>query len=133
MPTVQLIGGNPIRTPELNDVSYSPQDPQCVQYGDGKWCFKWVTLSVSAPAGWAFIPGSEMVVCIEDNQGSAAWNGLPYATSSNKLQIQSFGPNLITARALMQSRSILIQLRANAQYLHSAGGVVLPNYIGLNY
>lgn len=121
MAIVQLVGGNPVRTPELHEVGYTPQDPQFVQYGEGRWSFKWVELSVSVPAGWAFIPGSETVVCIEDNQGSAVLNGLPYGGESNKLQLQAFGPNLITAKVLMQDRSILIQLRANAQYLHSSG------------
>jgi hypothetical protein len=118
----QLIGGTPVRTPELFDVFYSPQDPQGVQYGDDNFCHKWVQLKVSAPAGWAFIPGSEIVECIEDNQGAAALNGLPYANNDQKFQIQAFGPNVITARVLMRSRSILIQLRARAQYLHGVGG-----------
>ena len=121
MPIAQQIGGTPLRTPELHDVMYSPQDPQGVQYGDGNWCYKWVELSVQAPAGWAFIPGSEIVECIEDNQGSAAWNGLPFTAANSKFQIQAFGPNLITARVLMYSRSIVIQLRARAQYLHGSG------------
>jgi hypothetical protein len=122
MPIVQQIGGTPVRTPELYDVYYSPQDPNGVQYGDGNLTFKWVELSVSVPAGWAFIPGSEAVECIEDNQGSAAWNGLPFTAASNKFQIQAFGPNSITVRVLMQSRSVTIQLRAKAQYLHGNGG-----------
>ena len=107
-PPNQVCGGSPVHTPNLHEVSFSPQDPQCVNFGDGKWCYKWVTISVTAPAGWAFIPGTEIVFCTQDNQGSAAWNGLPYRADSNKFQLQSFGPNLITAKALMQSRDIWI-------------------------
>jgi len=121
MPIAQQIGGTPVRTPELHNIMYSPQDPQGVQYGDGNGCFKWVEVSVSAPAGWAFIPGSETIECIEDSQGSAARNGLPWTHSNDKFQIQAFGPNLITAKVLMQSDSIMIQLRARAQYLHGSG------------
>jgi len=105
--------GPAIKTPELHEVTGGPSN--CVYINNDGWCYEWVQLTIQAQPGWKFIPGTQQVFCTQDNQGSAAWNGLPFNVgNTQKFQTILFTDTLVTAQALMQSRSIYIALSVAA-------------------
>lgn len=106
----QTFTGPAVQTEELNNTPcYGVHDMnvyECI----GSNLYHKYKLTISAPAGWHF-GGSPRVNCVQDNQGSFAWNMT--ATHFKMIIIQN-NSNYIEAQVSVSSRSIMINLACDA-------------------
>jgi hypothetical protein len=105
----------PVQTPELNNVTCPnlPPNPECTCLGRGEYCYKKTRLNVFVPnERWVFID-SPHVECMQDNQGSCAWNVLG---APDRFFVTVNNPDHKQADVLTSSRSIRISLCATARF-----------------
>lgn len=98
--------GGTVRTPNLHD---NKCEAGCVCLGDGKWCQRNVSFSVSAGGARSTIH-SPYLECIRDNDRSCAWNA---TGDAGRLQILSNDGKTISAQRAFGSRDIDVRLCAH--------------------
>lgn len=105
----QICYGPTVQTEDLsNAYCIGEYDPKVYVCWD-KFFFRKYKLSVSAPKGWHFI-GEPSVNCVQDNQGSCAWNGGFF----NRIITTQSSPTYKEIEVGISSRSIKINLKCEA-------------------
>lgn len=108
-----MIWGPTATTPELHEFEFIGNNPECHKVGDGKWCFKRTNLRVWTPnQRWVFT-GQAVLQLVQDNQGSAGWNGLG---APDRFRTTLQNPTEIQAFVLTNSRSIWVRIGSHARY-----------------
>lgn len=103
-----MIYGPTVKTEEMHNAlceGVITTDYKCFD----KFKFRKYVLSVSAPDGWD-LTGEPVLNCVQDNEGSCAWNGGFW----NRAVVLESSPKLKKVLVYLSSRSIMVNLKCEA-------------------